>query len=127
MIDLDLYKIFYIVAEEGNITKASEKLHISQPAVTKQIKNLENQLNTPLFIRTKRGVILNECGEKIFIKVKQALSLLDEVSNVVNDYNNLNVGKIKIGISTSLMKYYLLEYLEIFHNKYPNIVIDYCE
>ena len=124
MIDLDLYKIFYIVAEEGNITKASEKLHISQPAVTKQIKNLENQLNTPLFIRTKRGVILNECGEKIFIKVKQALSLLDEVSNVVNDYNNLNVGKIKIGISTSLMKYYLLEYLEIFHNKYPNIVID---
>ena len=64
MIDLDLYKIFYIVAEEGNITKASEKLHISQPAVTKQIKNLENQLNTPLFIRTKRGVILNECEKK---------------------------------------------------------------
>ena len=79
MINLELYRIFYVVAEIGNITKASEKLCISQPAVTKQIKKLENELNTPLFIRTKRGVILNECGEKIFNNVKQALTLLEEM------------------------------------------------
>ena len=124
MINLELYRIFYVVAETKNITKASEKLCISQPAVTKQIKKLESQLNTPLFIRTKRGVILNECGEKIFNNVKQALTLLEEIDNKINDYTKLNIGTIKIGISTSLMKKYLLKYIELFHNKYPDIVVD---
>lgn len=124
MINLELYRIFYVVAETGNITKASEKLCITQPAVTKHIKNLESQLTTPLFIRTKKGVILNECGEKIFLKVKQALTLLEDTNNIVKDYNCLNIGTIKIGISTTLMKKYLLKYLEIFHNKYPNIIVD---
>ena len=73
MINLELYRIFYVVAETKNITKASEILNISQPAVTKHIKNLEDQLGNPLFIRTKKGVILNEYGEKIFLNVKQYL------------------------------------------------------
>ena len=55
MINLELYKIFVIVAEERNITKASERLNISQPAVTKHIKNLEKQLNIILFERNKRN------------------------------------------------------------------------
>ena len=124
MINLELYRIFYIVAEIGNITKASEILCISQPAVTKQIKNLENQLNTPLFVRTKKGVILNECGKKIFLNVKQALTLLEDANNMINDFTNLNYGTIKIGISKSLMENYLIKYIEIFHNNYPNIVLD---
>lgn len=53
MVDLELYKIFVIVAKEQNLTRASEKLNISQPAVTKHIKNLEQQLNTKLFERNK--------------------------------------------------------------------------
>jgi DNA-binding transcriptional LysR family regulator len=124
MIDLELFRIFYVVAEVGNITKASEQLCISQPAVTKHIKNLESQLNTPLFIRTKKGVVLNEYGQKIFLDVKNALTLLDEVSNTIKEYNDLNIGTIKIGISTTLMRKYLLKYIEIFHNNYPNIVVD---
>jgi len=79
MINLDLYRIFYAVAETGNITKASEVLHISQPAITKQIKNLESELKTPLFIRTNKGVKLNQVGEKILLNVKQGLGLLDEI------------------------------------------------
>lgn len=124
MINLELYRIFYVVAETGNITKASKKLCISQPAVTKQIKNLESQLNTPLFIRTKKGVILNECGQKIFLNIKQALTLLDETNQMIKDFTEFNTGTIKIGISTTLMKTYLLKYIEIFHNYYPNIIID---
>ncbi len=124
MINLELYRIFYVVAETGNITKASERLCISQPAVTKQIKNLESQLNTPLFIRTKKGVILNECGQKIFLNVKQALTLLDEADNNIKEFAELDAGTIKIGISTTLMRKYLLKYVEAFHNKYPNIVVD---
>lgn len=124
MVNLELYRIFYVVAETGNITKASAILNISQPAVTKQIKNLESQLNTPLFIRTKRGVVLNECGKSLFIKVKQALTLLEEGEHVISEYTNLNTGTIKIGISTTLMRKYLLKYLEAFHNDYPNIIVD---
>ena len=56
MVNLELYKIFVIVAKEMNITRASEKLNISQPAVTKHIKNLENELGTILFNRNKRNI-----------------------------------------------------------------------
>ncbi len=124
MINLELYKIFYVVAEAKNITKASEKLNISQPAVTKHIKNLESQLKTPLFIRTKKGVVLNEYGKKLFLKVKQALTLLEDSENEIIEYSKENKGTIKIGISTTLTKKYLLKHLEGFRNLYPNITID---
>lgn len=124
MINLELYRIFYVVANVGNITKASEILHISQPAVTKQIKNLEQELNTPLFIRTKKGVLLNECGKKIFKSVKQSIELLNDVENDIKEFNTLNIGTIKIGTSTTMVKKYLYKYIEIFHNKYPNIIVD---
>lgn len=124
MIDLELYKIFYVVAENKNITKASEKLNISQPAVTKHIKNLEDQLGTPLFIRTKKGVILNEYGEKIFLKVKQAINLLEDSEKEINEVNKLHKGTIKIGISTTLTRKYLLKHIQSFHKLYPNIIID---
>ena len=124
MIDLELYKIFYVVAENKNITKASEKLNISQPAVTKHIKNLEDQLGTPLFIRTKKGVILNEYGEKIFLKVKQAINLLEDSEKEINEVNKLDKGTIKIGISTTLTRKYLLKHIQSFHKLYPNIIID---
>lgn len=124
MINLELYKIFYVVAEAKNITKASEKLNISQPAVTKHIKNLESQLKTPLFIRTKKGVVLNEYGKKLFLKVKQALTLLEDSENEIIEYSKENKGTIKIGISTTLAKKYLLKHLEGFRNLYPNITID---
>jgi len=124
MIDLELYRIFYQVVESGNITRASEALHISQPAITKQIKNLERELNTPLFIRTSKGVKLNEIGEKILFNVKQGLALLDEVEYLTKDYSDCKTGTIKIGTSTSLMRYSLFEHLEKFHNDFPNIILD---
>lgn len=122
--NLELYRIFYVVAETKNITRASEILNISQPAVTKHIKNLEEQLGTPLFIRTKKGVVLNEYGKKIFLNVKQALTLLDESEKEIGKYKTMDKGTIKIGISTTLTKKYLLKYLEKFRTKYPNIIVD---
>ena len=65
MVNFELYRIFKIVADEENITKASEILHISQPAITKHIKNLENELNIKLFKRSKYGMILNENEKKL--------------------------------------------------------------
>ena len=124
MINLELYRIFLVVAEEKNITKASEILNISQPAVTKHIKNLEDQLGNPLFIRTKKGVKLNEYGEKIFLNVKKAITLLSEVEKVISVCKEDYKGTIKIGISTSLAGKFLLTNMKLFNEKYPNVILE---
>lgn len=74
MPNLELYKIFLEVANEKNITRASEKLNISQPAVTRHIKNLESQLNLVLFNRTKRNGINKSWSKVIFRNLKTCLS-----------------------------------------------------
>lgn len=124
MANLELYRIFYVVAKEKNITKASQVLNISQPAVTKHIKNLEYALGEELFIRTKKGVILNEYGKKIFLNVKNALNLILDAENDLEDAKNSHSATIKIGISTTLVKEYLIDYIEKYHDKYPNIIFD---
>lgn len=123
-VNLELYRIFYVVAKYKNITKASKELCISQPAVSKHIKNLEESLGITLFIRTPRGLIITESGESILKKVKEALILLDHALGSAEDYKELRKGTISIGISTTLTKIYLINYLTIFHKKYPHIAID---
>lgn len=84
MVDLELYRIFKIVADEGKLTKASEILHISQPAVTKHIKNLENELNVQLFKRSKYGMILNENGKKLYLRIKDLIDILSKSEDIFN-------------------------------------------
>ena len=122
-IDYELYRVFYYVANLGNITLASKKLNISQPAVSKSIKNLEEQLGGQLFIRTRRGVKLTNEGEEFYYYMSQAMEFIKSAENKFNELTNLETGIIKIGISTTLTKKFLSPYLEIFHNKYPKIEI----
>jgi len=122
-IDFELYRVFYVVANHSNITKASEELNISQPAISKSIKNLEDKLGGRLFIRTKRGVILTEEGKEFYNYIKQAIEYINNAENKFNDLINLETGCIKIGISTTLTKEFLLPYLEKFHSLYPKIDI----
>lgn len=122
-IDFELYRIFYVVANNGNITKASEELNISQPAISKSIKKLEEQLGGQLFVRTKRGVILTEEGKEFYNYIKQAIEYINNAENKFTDFINLETGCIKIGISTTLTKEFLLPYLEKFHTLYPKIDI----
>lgn len=122
-IDFELYRIFYVVANHCNITKASEELSISQPAISKSIKNLEEQLGGQLFVRTKRGVVLTEEGKEFYNYIKQAIEYINNAENKFTDLINLETGCIKIGISTTLTKEFLLPYLEEFHSLYPKIDI----
>jgi len=122
-INFELYRIFYAVANTGNITKAAEELMISQPAISKSIKNLEEQLGGQLFIRTKRGVILTEEGREFYNYINKAMEYIYNAENKFTDLINLNTGTIKIGISSTLTKQFLIPYLEIFHTKYPKIDI----
>ena len=122
-INFELYKIFYTVANKKSITKAAEELFISQPAVSKAIKNLENNLGGKLFNRTKKGVVLTEEGKEFYNYIKIALEYINNAENRFNDLINLESGTIKIGVSVTLTKYFLTPFLEEFHNLYPSINI----
>lgn len=122
-INFELYRIFYTVANNCNITKASKELNVSQPAISKSIKNLEDQLGGQLFIRTKRGVILTEEGKEFYNYIKQAIEYINNAENKFTDLINLEIGSIRIGINTTLTKEFLLPYLEKFNKLYPKIEI----
>ena len=92
MIDFELYRIFVAVADEENITRASEKLNISQPAITKQIKNLENQLSIKLFERKSKGVALTNEGRKIYEKLKGTIEELNRIDAQIGKDKIINIG-----------------------------------
>ena len=123
-IDFELYRIFYTVANNKNITKASIELNISQPAISKSIKNLEEQLGGKLFVRTKRGVILTEEGKEFYNYIKQAIEYISNAESKFTELINLETGCIRIGIGSTLTKEFLLPYLEEFHKLYPKIDIE---
>ncbi len=122
-INYEMYKIFYYVAMNGSISKASEKLMISQPAVTWHLKNLEINLGVTLFIRTKRGVKLTKEGELFFEYIKKGIESFTNGENMLTNLKNLDYGSIRIGASTTVSEHVLMTYLGKFHEKYPGIDI----
>lgn len=92
MINFELYKIFVYVAKEENLTRASEKLNLTQPAVTKHIKNLENILETKLFTRSNHGIKLTKQGEELYEKIKDAIEILINVEKQTEKERNINLG-----------------------------------
>lgn len=122
-INLDLYRIFYIVAKNGSISAAADVLFISQPAITFQIKKLEEQLGISLFTRTKRGVILTDEGKVLFDYVNNAIENIINGENALSNLKNLDSGIIRIGASTTVCRHVVMPYLEKFHELYPKIDI----
>lgn len=123
-VDLELYKVFYVVAKNKHMTKASEELHISQPAISQSIKKLEDQLGGTLFLRSNKGMELTEEGKMFYEYVKGALELIGNAENEFTSFKDLSKGKIKVGCSTTLTKLILMDALENFHKDYPNININ---
>lgn len=123
-IDLELYKTFYVVAKHKHMTKASEELHISQPAISQSIKKLEDQLDGTLFLRSNKGMELTEEGKMFYEYVKGALELIDNAEKEFTSFKTLDKGEIKIGCSTTLTKLILMNAIEKFHQDYPNININ---
>ena len=123
MIDFELYRIFVAVAEEKNITKASEKLNISQPAITKQIKNLENQLGYKLLERKSKGVELTLEGKALYEKLKNPI---EELSRI-----DIEVGRekfINIGTHNHMGSCIFGEIINNYYLKYPNVTLNLvCE
>lgn len=122
-INFELYKIFYVVANNKSISKGAEQLLISQPAVTQAIKNLEGQLGTTLFIRAKKGIILTNEGEELYVYIKEGMNYFVNGTNKIFNLKNLESGSLKIGASTSITENFLMPYINKFHKLYPNIEI----
>lgn len=122
-INLDLYRIFYVVAKSGSISAAADVLFISQPAITFQIKKLEDQLGISLFTRTKHGVILTDEGKVLFDYVKNGIESITNGENALSNLKNLDSGVIRIGASTTVCRHIVMPYLEKFHELYPKIDI----
>ena len=123
-VDLELYRVFYTVAKNKHMTKASEELHISQPAISQSIKKLEDQLGGTLFLRSNKGMELTEEGKMFYEYVKGALELINNAENEFTSFKDLSKGEIKIGCSTTLTKLVLMDTLKDFHLDYPNININ---
>ena len=89
-ISFELYKIFYEVGKTKNITKASNNLFISQPAITQQIKKLENELDCALFYRTKYGIEFTKEGEELFKIVENSILSLENVPDSLSKIKNIS-------------------------------------
>lgn len=121
--NLSSYRIFYAVANTGNISKAAKELYISQPAISKSIQKLEDSIGVKLFHRSSRGVTLTSEGELLYAHVKSAFEVLTLGEDKLRRSIALGMGHLTIGVSSTLCKYVLLPYLKDFIKKYPHINI----
>lgn len=118
---LSHYQIFNKVAETGNISLAAKELFISQPAISKSIKKLEEELNVLLFSRSSRGVRLTEEGKLLYEYTREAFQALNAGEAALRQFSRLGVGHVRIGVSTTLCKYLLLPFLKEFVAAHPHI------
>jgi len=122
-INLNLYRIFYVVATSKSFIDASNKLFISQPAISKDIKTLENLMSTKLLYRTNNGISLTRDGEEFYKYLDQSFGILNTGEQILKQRNDLSHGTISIGCPSHITSLYLMEHIEKFKKDYPNIKI----
>ena len=122
-VNLEYYRVFYYVAQTGSLSRAAEQLSVSQPAVSQSLRQLENTLGTSLFTRTSRGVKLTKEGELLFSYVRRGYENIETGEKKLRQMLNLDIGELHIGASDMTLRFYLLPYLEKFHEKHPNIKV----
>lgn len=122
-LNLNLYRVFYTVAKTKSFSESSRVLHISQPAISKHIQNLEYELNTLLFYRTNRGIELTPEAKSLLVYVEKAGNFLMLGEKQLQESKELMKGKISIGVPTFISIYYLNDYVKRFMKEHPNIVI----
>lgn len=120
---LNQYHIFYVTAQSGNLSRAAQKLYISQPAVSRAVSKLEEDLKVRLFIRNSRGVSLTTEGRLLFDQLKTAFDAIETGEERLRRMHTLGIGHLKIGASATFCKYLLLPYLKGFIQKHPHIRI----
>jgi DNA-binding transcriptional LysR family regulator len=123
MFNLHALRLFHHVAELGSITKAAEKLRISQPAVTSQIKKLERELGLQLLSHRGRGILLTEAGTRLSIESGRLFALERNIEQTIDDYTQGKAGRLLV-VATYLPANFLLPApIASYKKEYPNVDI----
>ena len=122
-INLDLYRTFYYVGKLGSITLAAKSLCVSQPAVSQAVKQLESNIGVKLFKRNAKGMSMTIEGKQLFHYVSKGYETILEGEEQLKRMIGLEDGEIRIGASDMTLQFYLLPYLEQFHELYPHIKV----
>jgi DNA-binding transcriptional LysR family regulator len=124
MMDWDKLRIFHAVADAGSLTHAGDKLNLSQSAVSRQVRGLEEQLNTNLFHRHARGLILTEQGELLFDATRAMSKRLDAASARIRDSEEEVFGELRVTTTTGFGTLWLAPRLSKLYEKYPDLKVD---
>jgi len=116
-------QVFHTVARLLSFTKAAERLHMTQPAVTFQVRQLEENFNTRLFDRTHNRISLTDAGQKVYGYAERIFELYSEMENAVREMTGEISGALTIGASTTIAEYMLPTLLGDFKEKYPEVTI----
>jgi len=122
---MELYqlKIFVVVAEEEHLTRASVRLHTSQPSVSAHIKSLEEELETTLFIRTPKGMRLTEAGERLRVKAEQVIKAAHDLKLEARNLGDELVGDLSLGLNTDAEYLRIVPLLTTLAEKHPKITL----
>jgi DNA-binding transcriptional LysR family regulator len=125
---LNSLETFLKVAEKMNITEAARELYISQPAVSKVVKNLEESLGVKLFLRDKQnGLLLTEVGKEILILARKMKLIENKMYQVAYQENQLLRGKVKVGSFPAVSTKILPQVISLFRSKFPDVKIELVE
>ncbi|NCA69594.1 MAG: LysR family transcriptional regulator [Sphingobacteriia bacterium] len=116
-------QVFHTVARLLSFTKAAEVLHMTQPAVTFQVRQLEEHFNTRLFDRTHNRISLTEAGQRVYASADRIFELYAEMENAVREVTGEISGALAIGASTTIAEYMLPTLLGDFRERYPDVTI----
>lgn len=122
-INLELYRIFYITAKVGSISKAAKELFTSQPAISQSIRQLEDKLGGPLFFRNARGVTLTSEGSVLFQYIEQGYIMMEMAERKYCELRELSEGQIRISACSEVCKHTLMQPICEFNKLHPNIKI----
>ena len=122
--DIRLLEYYLAVAKQGNITRAAEQLHVTQPTISRQLMDLEENVGTPLMIRGKRQVTLTEAGVLFQQRAEEIVALMEKTLRDVSDLDDLLGGTVSIGCVETRASRMLAKALKGFSAQYPKVQYD---
>ena len=126
-LSLNQFRAFYYAANSGSITRAADRLFITQPAVSLQIKALETQTGVQLFVRTKRSLELTESGKRLYQVAQKIFLLVGEAERILSEESEFVLPPLRIGSTKTLVRHFLADYISKFRKAFPKIQIQLGE
>ncbi len=117
--EVRVLRYFLAIAREENMTRAAERLHVSQPSLSKEIKKLEDELGHELFIRTNKNMQLNDEGMLLRKRAEDIIAMVDKTAGEFSQLNNIIGGEVRIGCAESYLIKHLARSVKSFKEKYP--------